>query len=213
MSRHLCQLPRSRVTPSLVASSALAAVDPSAQIALGGSPSTGGTEIGRRSPSHPAAACDSPEAGTSPRCRCRRPARRIGMPSLDAVLSIICVSSWPGAADERQALRVFIRARPFADEHQPGLLVARAEHDLRPLPRTAGSGGNRPMSSLNLFERIAVRRKRRQCVGDCGHGFAPSRSPRPDSPGGSGRRAVQIPSRPGRDKTQTPAEVRSRVIG
>ncbi len=35
MSRHLCQFPRSRVTPSLVASNAFAAVDPNAQIAFG----------------------------------------------------------------------------------------------------------------------------------------------------------------------------------
>ena len=35
MSRHLCQLPRSLVTPSFAPSSAFAAVPPRAQIALG----------------------------------------------------------------------------------------------------------------------------------------------------------------------------------
>ena len=35
-----------------------------------------------------------------------------------------------GAADERKALLIFIGAGAFADEHQPGLLVARSEDDL-----------------------------------------------------------------------------------
>ena len=54
------------------------------------------------------------------------------MPSFDAVPSIICVSKLARAADERNALRVFIRARPFADEDQLRAGIAHAEYDLVP---------------------------------------------------------------------------------
>ena len=37
---------------------------------------------------------------------------------------------FPGASHERQALRVFIRSRPFADKHQLSFCAAVAEHKL-----------------------------------------------------------------------------------
>ena len=40
-----------------------------------------------------------------------------------------------GAADERDALDVFVRAGRLADEHQIGVGVADAEHDLLPAER------------------------------------------------------------------------------
>ena len=40
------------------------------------------------------------------------------------------VEQLSGAPDERQALRVFVCARPFADEHQLGVRIAGAEDDL-----------------------------------------------------------------------------------
>ena len=44
--------------------------------------------------------------------------------------SIICVSNFPGAADERESLHVFIVSRPFPDEDQLGVRIARAKDDL-----------------------------------------------------------------------------------
>ena len=52
------------------------------------------------------------------------------MPSLAAVPFDHLREQLPGAADEREALRIFIGARAFADEHQPRLFVARSEDDL-----------------------------------------------------------------------------------
>ena len=43
---------------------------------------------------------------------------------------MILVSNWPGLADERFALLVFIRARRFAHEHERRINVAHAKHDV-----------------------------------------------------------------------------------
>ena len=44
--------------------------------------------------------------------------------------SMICVSFCPARPDERNALNVFVPARRLADEHQIGVRVADAEHNL-----------------------------------------------------------------------------------
>ena len=66
------------------------------------------------------------------------------------------MSSWPGAADEGQALAVLLGARGLADEHQVGVGVAGAEDDLGAGLARAGSGVHpRPRG------RASTRRSRR----------------------------------------------------
>ena len=43
---------------------------------------------------------------------------------------MMSVRSWPGAAHEGQALLVLVGSRGLAHEHQAGLRVALAEHDV-----------------------------------------------------------------------------------
>ena len=70
----------------------------------------------------------------------------------------------PGLADERQALLVLVEARRLADEHQVGVRIAGAEHDLRPPLRepAAGAAGDGIGVGLELVDVLDAGPRSRQ---------------------------------------------------
>ena len=132
MSRHFCHFPRSRVTPSLVPSRALAAVEPSAQMALGRMVMKLAVKklaanfhlvgLGRAVFGW-AALDDVADVNVGAR---ERDAFLVGG-ALDHLREQLA-----GPADERQTLRILVRPRAFPHKHQFRLLVAGSEYELVP---------------------------------------------------------------------------------
>ena len=128
--------PRSLVMPSLVSSSSCAGeLARASRRPSGAMRSSCCSRYGRQASISSGSGRGCRAAGTSPRWRCSTRSRV--MPSSS---SISWSSSLPDAADERQALPVLLGARALADEHEVGVGVAHAEHDLGAARRPACSG-------------------------------------------------------------------------
>ena len=66
-----------------------------------------------------------------------------------------------GAADERLALQVFVRARPLADEHQVGGRIADAEYQVRAAQPASLQRWQSPMCSRSAASVAAPRSQAR----------------------------------------------------